>query len=363
MRRNTESSKMVPDSFLHSTRKTLFLRFVFLFCAIAAVFGGAEAAGFGGRIGLGGEDYRVAVDWLPDSTPKGPDRMRKPGDYGRKLTVDGRERFYKIHVPASVDASKPAPVVMIFHGGGGYPGAVRHQSGMDAVSEREGFLAVYPAGTGRLFDDRLLVWNDGREPKDGSTKGVDDVAFVKALLEDLTRYFMVDSKRIYATGISNGALMCYRLAQQLSERIAAIGPVSGQRAVDEFFPKPKRAVPIIHFHGKADSYAPFEGGTPKRSNFKSGFKPVVQALETWVAHNGCPTKPAQTKRVGNAVKTTYRPCRNGADVVLWTLEDGGHSWPGGKMSPAEVKAKMGNINKDIAASEVMWDFFKEHALP
>jgi polyhydroxybutyrate depolymerase len=335
----------------------VLIHVVLIFCFTSAIVPDRLYA-----FGLGGKDYRIPLKWIADPGAKGAIPAMVPGDYGRKIKTGGRERFYEIHVPRSYDKSKPTPVVLGFHGGGGYPGAVRHQSGMDKVSDREGFLVVYPAGTGRLFDDRLLVWNDGRPAKDSSANKVDDVAFVAALLDDLAKFFNVDAKRVYSTGISNGALMSYRLAQQLSDRIAAIGPVSGQRAVNEFFQAPPRCVPIIHFHGKEDNYAPFEGGEPARSNFKAGFKPVAEALGSWIAHNGCSYQSAATKRVGKALETAYKKCRNDCEVVLWTLEDGGHAWPGGQMSPAEVKAKMGKINQDISASSLMWEFFKKHHL-
>jgi len=313
-------------------------------------------------MGLGGQNVQVSLQWITTIPAGGVG----PGNYGRKLQVGGLKRFYEIHVPPSYNKRAPVPVVLLFHGGGGYPGAIRFESGMERVSDQEGFIVVYPAGQpgNRLFSDRLLIWNDGR-----STKGTglsDDVAFVRALLDDLPRLFNVDPRRIYAAGFSNGAQFSYVLASRMSDRIAAIAAVAGQRPVGEFTSPPPRPISVIQFAGKQDNLAPYAGGSPPEgfgtAKFITQFKPVREAIQSWVSLDGCPSQPAEVRRVGRAVKERWGPCKNDTEVILWTLEDGGHAWPGGNMLPAGAKIGQGNINRDIAASELIWEFFKRHPL-
>jgi polyhydroxybutyrate depolymerase len=333
-----------------------------LILTIIGLIIGCATAGFLNDRTLGGEDYRSKVDWITAGENKRADFTHGPGNYGRKLEYQGISRFYEIYVPPAYDKTKPLPVVMVFHGGLGYPGIVRFETGMDRTAERNGFIAVYPAGTPstRLANDRLLVWNDGR-PSKGRIKMGDDVGFVVAVLDDLSNLFNIDKNRIYATGFSNGGLFSCRLAQELSHKIAAIAPISGLRGPGETLPPPPRAVSIMAFQGKQDIYYPYEGGTPHRTNFETRFKPVMEEITAWARFNGCASKPSERK-IGRANELRWKNCRGGTEVVLWTLEDGGHSYPGGNLSPSSVKNQQGNINRDISASDLVWDFFKRHSL-
>jgi len=312
------------------------------------------------QFGLGGKDYRMPVTWITKPGDYGP------GDYGRKIELQGLIRFYKFRVSSSYRKDRPMPVVLVFHGGGGYPGAVRYQTDFDKVADRKGFIVVFPAGHCRIWKDRLLHWNDGRTPRnDPAFKDIDDVGFVAALLDDLMKLFNVDKSRIYATGLSNGSFMTYRLACDLSDRIAAVAPVGGQRAIGEYGQKPPRPIPVIHFHGKMDNWAKYDGGVPPASFFKEQLKPVQETIQTWISHNGCPSAPVKTERIGQAVITHYGSGKNGSEVVLVTLEDGGHTWPKGKMTESEkdyLGIGTGPINQDISAMEMMWQFFKKHPM-
>jgi polyhydroxybutyrate depolymerase len=164
--------------------------------------------------------WLMAVALAADPQPLGP------GDHTRTLQVDGRERSYLVHVPAKYGGKQPTPVVLAFHGGGSNAEQMVRFCGLNEKADKEGFLAVYPSGTGRF--ERMLTWNAGNCCGYAMQNKVDDVAFTRALLDDLAEVANVDPKRVYATGMSNGAIMCYRLASQLSDRIAAIAPVAGQ---------------------------------------------------------------------------------------------------------------------------------------
>lgn len=315
-------------------------------------------------------DYRIDVTWIDPAAPAAADGApsadagRGPGDYARMLSHGGWDRHYEVHVPPGYRPGSPAPVVMVLHGGGGFPSAVRYQSGMDAVADREGFLVVYPAGTGYWYEDRLLHWNAGGVFKNKAQQSVDDVAFLTTVLDDVASMFTIDPTRVYATGISNGAHMCYRLASEASDRFAAIGPIAGQRTVGQLVGKPPRPVPLIHFHGKQDTWAPFDGGTSGSfSAFEPyQFPPVEQAIASWVAFNRCDPKPSE-KVIGEATCLNYSAGPGGAEVELWVLANGGHTWPGGKRTKAEERGGVGEVNHDIDASQEMWSFFQRQRLP
>ena len=313
------------------------------------------------KIGLGGKDVRVPLQWLTD-VPARAEGL-KTDDYGRKIDHGGLKRFYEMHVPSAKAPKEGYPVVLVFHGGGSYPAAVRYESRMDEVSDRHGFMVVYPAGTNRLRfpKDRLLTWNDGRAYSDGRPNKVDDVGYVSALLADLGKFVPIDPLRIYAADYSNGAQFTYRLVKQLPEPLAAIAAVAGQRGPDEFFPPPKRPVSVMQIAGLQDQIGPYKGGSPARKvEFVTVLKPVPDVIQAWAAFDECPTQPAK-RTVKNAEELTYGPGREGSEVVLWTLKDGGHTWPQGNVMPA-IAEEIGPVNRDIFAAEEVWKFFEKHPL-
>ncbi|MFZ5986782.1 MAG: alpha/beta hydrolase family esterase [Bacillota bacterium] len=281
------------------------------------------------------------------------------GDYRRYIKTDGRRRFYDLHIPESYNKEKAMPVVLVYHGGGGNPVQQRGDSQMDEVSNTHNFIVVYPAGTGES-EDRMLTYNAGVCCGYAKKNKIDDVGFTRALLDDLETLFHIDKKRIYATGFSNGAFMCYRLAMELSDRIAAFAPVSGVLGVEPSIGTSTRPISIIHFHGKADPNVVYKGGVGPRAFEKIPRRSVEETIQFWTAHNGCPKESVKGPRKGKAICTIYGPGRGGSEVILWTLEDGGHTWPGGKSSLPE--RQVGKLNRDIIASELMWQFFEKHPM-
>ena len=280
-----------------------------------------------------------------------------PGNHTRTLEMDGQTRSYLVHVPPKYDPQKPTPVVLAFHGGLANAGMMVVLSGLSNKADEAGFIVVYPNGTG--FADILLGWNAGRA--EGANQQPDDVAFVARLLDDLGTVANVDAKRVYATGMSNGGMMCYRLAAELSDRIAAIAPVSGTMGIEPVHPR--RPVPIIHFHGTADTIVPFDGpaeGTPKFL----AFKPVGETISTWVRLDGCPEAPVVADEPDKAddgtkvQRRTYGPGKDGAEVVLFVIQGGGHTWPGRDAAPDFL----GKSTKDISANDVIWKFFENHPM-
>lgn len=280
------------------------------------------------------------------------------GDYTRTVQVDGHERSYLLHVPSQYDPATPMPVVLAFHGGGANAANMVTFSGLNETADKAGFIVAYPNGSGRLA--RMLTFNAGNCCGQAAAGNVDDVEFTRLVLDDIEAIVNVDRRRVFATGMSNGSMMAYKLASELSDRIAAIAPVGGPMGTETC--RPTRAVSVLHFHGDADAFAPFKGG---RGRGPSGteFFSVEHSINAWVVANGCPQKPQTTladrEQDGTTVRQVrYGPGRDGAEVVLVVIEGGGHTWPG-----REPRMKSpGMATRDISANDMMWEFFKRHPL-
>lgn len=283
----------------------------------------------------------------------------EPGDHTRSLKVGDLERSYLVHVPPKYDHDRPTPVVLIYHGGGSNPEIMIRFSGMNKKSDEAGFIAVYPSGTGRL--ENVLTFNGGNCCGYAMRQKVDDVEFTRKLLHDLATVINVDQKRVFATGISNGAIITYRLASVLSDRIAAIAPVAGPMGTETC--DPKRPVPVIHFHGTDDENAPFKGGKGKGVS-GTDFYSVEHSIQAWVKANGCNEEPVVTKqqpRVNDGttiIRKTYSSENGGSEVVLIEIVGGGHTWPGGL---SKVRF-LGKTTMNISANDAMWEFFQKHPM-
>ncbi len=290
-------------------------------------------------------------------TPPKPAGPLAPGDHSRTLMMGEQKRTYLVHVPKGLNPKKPAPVVLALHGAGMNGSMMVWFSGLNKKSDEAGFIVVYPSGTGT---GPFLTWNAGGFKGKMAEGRPDDVAFMGKLLDDLATEVKVDDKRVYACGMSNGAMMCYRLAAELSDRIAAIAPVAGTIAIEES--KPKRPVPVLHFHGTKDTFVPFEMPKGKAPRFMR-LKGVEDSIQTWVKLNGCAGKPKTEtiSKEGDEMKVTrktYTGGKDGSEVVLVVIEDGGHTWPG-QQPPVGF---IGKSAKNISANDLIWEFFQKHKL-
>lgn len=280
-----------------------------------------------------------------------------PGNSTRTIMVDKQQRTYVVHVPKSYDAKHPTPVVLALHGAAMNGSMMVWFSGLNKKAEEAGFIVIYPSGTGT---GPFLVWNAGGFKGRMAEGKAEDVAFIRQLLDDLETVVTVDKKRVYACGMSNGGMMCYRLAAELSDRIAAIAPVAGTIAIDES--KPKRPVPVIHFHGSKDNIVPFEIAKGKGPRFIN-FKGVDESIQTWVKLDGCDEKPKfdVLSKEGDELKVTrqtYSGGKDGSEVVLVVIEEGGHTWPG-QQPPVGF---IGKSTRNFSANDLMWEFFQKHPL-
>jgi polyhydroxybutyrate depolymerase len=283
----------------------------------------------------------------------------EPGAHTQTVEVGSLTRSYVVHIPPCYDGSKPLPVVLIFHGGGSNAEQMVRFCGLNEKADKAGFIAVYPSGTG-LFP-KMLTWNGGNCCGYAMRNNIDDVAFVRTLLDDLTNVAKIDPKRIYATGMSNGGIISYYLASNLSDRIAAIAPVGGPMGTADC--NPKRPVPVMHFHGTNDEFAAFNGGPGPKSVGQTNFYSVEHSIQAWVKANGCPSEPKIEKMPDKAddgmtvTKKTYGPGNGGSEVILFVIEGGGHTWPGREPH----KQRLGESTRDISANDLMWEFFQKHA--
>lgn len=277
----------------------------------------------------------------------------------RSVQVDGLERTYVVHLPKGHDGTTPLPVVLAYHGATMNGAMMAWFTGLCDKADAAGFIAVFPDGTGAKSS---FWWNAGNCGGPAMRNNVDDVGFTRALLDDLRQSHPVDSEKVYATGISNGALMAYRLAAELSERIAAIAPVAGSVGTDSV--RPSRPVPVLHLHGTADEFTPFGGGRGAKSISRTDFRSVEESIETWVKINGCDEHPARDvlSQPGDELRvtrTTYGSGTNGSEVVLIVIEGGGHTWPGMNSH----LAMLGPSAMNISANDLIWEFFQKHPLP
>ncbi len=323
--------------------KMCFVAFVAMFCVLSDVATGFAQGSFREKILERVQKNKSAESGL------------ELGDIKKFMVVKGVKRSYIVHLPKRDQPGKKLPVVFVLHGGTANAENAIRMSQMNPKADAEGFIAVYPNGTGK-FQDRLLHWNDGSQRSGERETNADDIAFFRQLIKQLEKDYSIDSRRIYATGLSNGAIMVYRLGCELSDKLAAIAPVAGALNYNKSLPA--NPISVIIFHGTADEYVPYNGGIGKASGGrKRNDQSVAYAVDFWVKHNAC--KPiAAREEFGNIIKEQYSGGRANTEVVLYTVKEGGHSWPGG------IKGiRYGNVDEptqEISATNLIWEFFQKH---
>ena len=291
----------------------------------------------------------------------GMGQAAESGDEAHGLEHGGLKRSYLLHLPAQAPAG-PLPLVVVLHGGGGNAASVAKMTGFDAEADRHGFIVVYPDGTGKprplreaLGKDGFLTWNSGHCCDYARKHDVDDVGFIRAVVADVQKQHPVDGKRIYATGISNGAMMSYRLACEASDLFAAIGPVAGIIDVDDC--KPSRKVSVIDIQGTADENVPINGGVGKKAYDKEDRPPVQKSIDFWKQEDGCGvTVNADTTDLH---MIDYGGCDAGTAVDYYIVQGGGHAWPGGD----RISLLLDKPDPKVPATDIIWSFFAAHPRP
>lgn len=282
----------------------------------------------------------------------------QPGDYTQTLYFDGLTRTYLLHLPAAYTTSQELPLVIVLHGGGGNADNISNTTGMSGEADRRSFIVAYPEGTGAI-----PTWNAAHCCGYALANNIDDVGFMRALIQTLTATLAIDAHRIYAAGFSNGAMLTYRLGAELSDVLASIAPVAGTiggQATDTSptvtIRAPDRPVPVIAFHGQLDQHVLYEGGHGTATSGMRVDLSVAQSITFWAQHNGCaPTPQSSVSASGNITTEMYTRCRNQADVTLYTIGNQGHAWPGGHAGPLGD-----DPTHEITATSLIYDFFMQH---
>lgn len=294
-------------------------------------------------------DARTDGSPLPDGSPTLPcvGKPGTPGDHVVTFEHDGRSRTAQVHVPDSYDAATRTMLVFNFHGFTSNGAQQRDYSRMAAKSDERGFIAVHPDG----FESS---WNAGTCCGAARDQGVDDVGYVMALLDALEETYCIDERRIFSTGMSNGGFLSYRLACERSDRFAAIASVTGVLGLEPTACDPGRPIPVLHIHGTSDNLVLYEGGT----TFVGTFASVTDSVARFRAIDGCPDSSTETFASGDVRCERWGPCAEGSEVVLCTVTDGGHTWPGADPIPF-----LGNTTTNLDATEHLLDFFEAHPMP
>jgi polyhydroxybutyrate depolymerase len=331
---------------------------------------GVGANGQGGQEARSGVDARDAVD-LATGGPNGVDASASTGCKGARtrygggsqpgsLDVGGRSRSFVVHLPpAAMTGERPLPLVLLFHGGLGTGAQIEESARMSPIADREGFVVVYPDGVGR-------TWNGGGCCGPAVEQQIDDVAFVSALLAHLNDELCLDRKRVYAGGMSNGAIFSHRIACDLSERFAAVASVAGTNMAMPC--APTRPVALIHIHGTADFNIPWYGGMGCGLASNVIFPSVAATISAANKRNACAlANPALIAQQGDGRCERQGACTGEGEVVLCTVAQRGHSWPGGAPDPTTLpacdRAGDGGQSTTFLASEQIWAFFARHSLP
>ena len=266
------------------------------------------------------------------------------------LVSSGSTREYTLHVPPGYNGSAPVPLIISLHGAGMWPAAQQHTSQWDRVADREGFIVAYPSGLG---GNGPRIWEVTAGPSYQR-----DVTFIGDLIDELSRNYAIDPRKIYVNGFSNGGGMSFVLSCTMSQRIAAVGLIDSAQTLPWEWCTDDRPVPMIAFHGTGGDAAPYRGGSSWVSLGRPIFQDIEQFVTSWARRNRCLPPAVESPIAADVTRLDFPGCAD-TPVVLYRIEGGGHTWPGGgHIAPWFV----GSTTRSIDASSLMWDFFKDRPL-
>ncbi|MBB1520123.1 extracellular catalytic domain type 1 short-chain-length polyhydroxyalkanoate depolymerase [Aquipseudomonas guryensis] len=265
-----------------------------------------------------------------------------------EMQVNGTTRSYKLYVPSN--APGPLPLMIVMHGGLGNADETERTTGMNRVASSNQFMVAYPNGTGTRLMKKRRTWNAGKCCGQAAEQNVDDVQFIHGMLADIAKHHPLDRSRVYATGISNGAMMAYRLACEIPQDIAAIIPVSGTLALNNC--SGAKSVAVLHIHGAKDSNVPYAGGMGENAIAGVAHRSVPETLQIMAKAHNCTGSSEQNLPDGSQL--TSWNCPSQTPVQLRLIPNGEHVWPGGD-SRRNRKLFAGNFS----ASQAAWDFAQQ----
>jgi polyhydroxybutyrate depolymerase len=277
---------------------------------------------------------------------------------------DGVERTFRVYVP---DKAGPLPVVFVLHGLHGDGRGIERYTQFTALAASEGFIAVNPDGLDGKWNDRFGMGGKLQTLRDA--QGTDDVGFISALLDYLEATYDVDAARVYITGASNGGMMTNRLACELGERLAAVAPVIADiPGLVEQNCDSAKAMPILMINSVNDPLVPYSGDKARRPRLKGLVPNALATVDFWVRHNGCPPPPTDVElpdadpNDGTRItRRTYATGASGAEVIFYSVQGGGHTWPGAPIQYLPV-GLVGVTSQDMNATETIWAFFQTQHL-
>jgi polyhydroxybutyrate depolymerase len=278
-----------------------------------------------------------------EARPCTPAKSASSGDSDGSLEFGGLTRTYVLHVPSSYDGSRAVPLVVNLHGFGSNGRQQANYSGLPAKADAEGFIVVSPDGAGTP-----VQWTFP-----GFGAGADDVGFIGALLDKLEQDLCIDTTEVFLAGMSNGAAMTTFIAYAMPDRITVIAAVAA--TAGPALCKSPRPIPVITFRGTEDMCVPYGGGQ-SQCGMRLPVRPAEDVAAHWGDFNGCSKSAARTRLSEHVRTIAYSECREETAVVLFVIEGGGHTWPGG----VEV-ARLGVTTREISATDEMWDFFVAQA--
>jgi polyhydroxybutyrate depolymerase len=294
--------------------------------------------------------------------PVGPDSdpVPGPGLYSRTILSRGLERSYILHVPAGWRAGTDLPLVLAFHGTGSDPANLRTVAGLGAVADELDFLVAYPAAATGDWNTECLECGSNAVVDE-----IDDLGLVSDLVDRIDADVGVDRRRVYAVGISNGALFVHYLACAAQGTITAVASVAATLLAPEHVPAcdNDRPVPIALFLGSDDTFFPPEGKLAGNDIVHVRLLSIDESVATWAARDGCDEGPAimelpDLEDDGTTVRRErYSGCDGGAEVVYYAIQGGGHTWPGSGVASGGL---VGRTSREISASETAARFFLEH---
>jgi polyhydroxybutyrate depolymerase len=296
------------------------------------------------------------------------------GEVNETMTSGGATRTYLRYVPPGVDPTKPLPLIIDIHGLGSNAVQQEAVTQFEVLAAKEHFVVLTPQGLNNRFNTNNVTPNA-------------DVTFMSSMLDQVEGAVCIDTARVYSTGYSDGGLMSSVLACQLSDRITAIGVVSGLLHGPDC--KPSRPVPLMVFWGKKDQVLPFYGGlgpallalltgkpippgatvptAPLPAAHDQGFPPVEQVVSSWASTNQCPSQSVPITVGSDVTQNIYAPCGQGSMIRFYVVADGGHAWPGSQIlskgaSGAGGRSIIGFVTMQVDATNLIWSFFKGYAL-